>query len=92
MRYLYIKYDILCILSFQSSYFDLSFKAVPHIEENQFLAPEYDTTVSYVAGDLCLYLGVLYVCTANTSGTFDSSDWQPTTIAGSVLGLLNTGV
>lgn len=85
-------YDILCILSFQGSYFDLSFKAVPHVEENQFLAPEYDTTVSYVAGDLCLYLGVLYVCTANTSGTFDASDWQPTTIAGSVLGLLNTGV
>lgn len=70
----------------------LRIKAVPHVEENQFLAPEYDTTASYVAGDLCLHLGVLYVCTANTSGTFDDSDWQPTTIAGSVLGLLNTGV
>lgn len=84
--------DILCCLSFEGTYFEFCIKAVPHVEENQFLAPEYDTTASYVAGDLCLHLGVLYVCTANTSGTFDDSDWQPTTIAGSVLGLLNTGV
>lgn len=88
--------DMIATLSFEevsSNYqIALRIKAVPHVEENQFLAPEYDTTASYVAGDLCLHLGVLYVCTANTSGTFDDSDWQPTTIAGSVLGLLNTGV
>ena len=52
------------------------------------IAPDYSTSVSYVAGDLCTKDDKLYVCTASTSGAWDSTKWSQTdveTLLGSVL-------
>src|SRR5687767_2219800 len=44
----------------------------------------YDATVAYLVGDSVIYNGAIYVCTANTTGTFEPNDWNK--IAGSVPG------
>lgn len=36
---------------------------------------EYNTALSYEAGDYCIYQNTLYECTAATTGTFDSTAW-----------------
>ena len=45
------------------------------------IAPAYDSSVTYNVGDYCVYQGNLYVCnTANTTGTWSSSNWAEITI------------
>ena len=39
------------------------------------IASEYSTNESYVIGEYVLRGNILYTCTANTSGTWDSSKW-----------------
>lgn len=41
----------------------------------------YDENNSYTAGDYCIYSDVLYKCNGSTTGTFDPSKWDATTIA-----------
>ena len=36
---------------------------------------DYNEDTAYVAGDLCVYEGMLYKCVTPTSGAFNSSDW-----------------
>ena len=40
---------------------------------------EYDSTKNYIIGDLCSHEGALMHCIANTTGAFNSNDWQKTT-------------
>lgn len=42
-------------------------------------AIEYNSSLSYSAGDFATYLGVLYVCTGSTTGSWDPSKWSETT-------------
>ena len=42
-------------------------------------AAEYNSSSSYSAGDFCSYLGILYVCTGSTTGSFDPTKWTATT-------------
>ncbi len=44
------------------------------------LAPKYDSTKQYGVGDYVSYQGKLYVCVVPTSGAWDSSAWQQTSI------------
>lgn len=44
------------------------------------IAPNYSTSVSYVSGDLCTKDNKLYVCTASTSGAWDSTKWAETDV------------
>ena len=45
------------------------------------LADFYDTTTSYVVGDVCvLQSGELMRCIAPTSGSFDNTKWEPVTV------------
>lgn len=48
------------------------------------VASPYDTSKSYKVGDHCTYNKVLYVCTATTSGTWDSSKWSEVTVGSEV--------
>lgn len=41
-------------------------------------ASVYYPSSSYSAGDFCVYLGVLYVCTGSTTGSWDPSKWTAT--------------
>lgn len=41
-------------------------------------ASVYNPSSSYSAGDFCVYLGILYVCTGSTTGTWDPSKWTAT--------------
>ena len=45
---------------------------------------DYNSATSYSAGDFCKYLGVLYVCTGSTTGTWDPSKWSATTVSGQI--------
>lgn len=40
------------------------------------LAPQYDSTKSYVVGDVCMNQQVLCRCIGNTSGDWDNSKWE----------------
>ncbi len=42
-------------------------------------AIEYNSSLSYSDGDFATYLGVLYVCTGSTTGSWDPSKWSETT-------------
>lgn len=44
-------------------------------------ADEYDTTATYNEGDFCIYQNTLYKCSATTTGVFDPTKWQATTIS-----------
>lgn len=44
-------------------------------------ASAYDSATSYTVGDLCLHNNTLYVCTGATTGAFDPTKWQQTTLA-----------
>ena len=44
------------------------------------LPAEYDSTHSYTAGEYCLHDDVMYACTANTTGDWDSTKWRATTV------------
>ena len=43
-------------------------------------AAPYNSSNSYSAGDFCVYQGVFYVCTASTTGAWDSTKWTATTV------------
>lgn len=45
------------------------------------IAGVYDENNSYIVGDYCIYSDVLYKCNGSTTGTFDPSKWDATTIA-----------
>ena len=47
-------------------------------------AIEYDSSLSYSAGDFATYLGVLYICTGSTTGSWDPSKWSETTVSGQI--------
>ena len=44
-------------------------------------AAAYETSTAYSVGDLVLYNNALYVCTGATTGAFDPTKWQQTTLA-----------
>ena len=44
------------------------------------LAPAYDSSVQWYEGQYCTYLGKMYVCTSDTTGTWDSNDWSVATV------------
>ena len=44
------------------------------------VAPEYDTTESYIPINYAIYEGSLYCCTSNTTGEWDSTKWRETTV------------
>jgi len=64
------------------------------VDTNGNIAPEFNASSTYEVGDVVVYNHVLYKCVTaiSTAGAWDSSKWQQTTIAESVLGLINTGV
>ena len=43
-------------------------------------AAPYNSSSSYSAGDFCTYQGVFYVCTASTTGSWDSTKWTATDV------------
>lgn len=45
------------------------------------ISDEYDTTATYNAGDFCIHENALYKCTATTTGLWDSSKWELTSIS-----------
>jgi len=45
------------------------------------LAPAYDSTHAYIAGDVVTYSYGLYRCTASTTGSWDSSKWTAITVS-----------
>ena len=58
-----------------------------------YLAPEYSNTSTYAVGDLCVYENKLYECSTAiaTAEDWDATHWTETTIAESILGMLNVG-
>lgn len=50
--------------------------------DNSIIAASYNTTTSYAVGDYCIYDNVLQRCIGATSGTWDSTKWQSTTVGG----------
>lgn len=44
------------------------------------VAPEYETTESYIPLNYVIKDGQLYCCTANTTGEWDSTKWRETTV------------
>nr|DAI88290.1 MAG TPA: hypothetical protein [Caudoviricetes sp.] len=45
------------------------------------IAPEYNPNESYVAGDLAIHNSLLYICLGATTGNWDSTKWDLTSIA-----------
>ena len=64
------------------------------VDTNGNIAPAFSTSSTYEVGDVVVYEHVLYKCITaiSTAGAWDSSKWSQTTVAESVLGLINTGV
>lgn len=52
-------------------------------------ADAYDENNSYTAGDYCIYSDVLYKCNGSTTGTFDPSKWDATTIADEFISIIS---
>jgi len=44
------------------------------------LAPAFDSSKSYVVGDVCTHEDKLFRCTSATSGEFNPSCWAQTTV------------
>ena len=44
------------------------------------LADDYSTSTTYNVDDYCIYNGVLYICTATTTGAWDSTKWTATDV------------
>lgn len=51
------------------------------------IAPAFDATATYEAGDLVYYNGTIYRCTNDHTGDWDATDFSATTIAGELNGL-----
>lgn len=45
------------------------------------IADTYSESESYAEGDLCIHEYALFKCTGTTTGTWDSTKWQATTVA-----------
>lgn len=45
------------------------------------IVSDYDSSNSYSAGDFCLYLGTMYVCTGTTTGSWNPAKWVATSVA-----------
>lgn len=41
---------------------------------------DYSTSTTYNEGDFAVYQDVLYVCTATTTGNWDSTKWEQTSV------------
>ena len=41
---------------------------------------DYSTSTTYNEGDFAVYQDVLYVCTATTTGAWDSTKWEQTSV------------
>lgn len=41
---------------------------------------DYNTSTTYNEGDYAVYNETLYVCTATTTGTWDSTKWEQTSV------------
>ena len=54
-------------------------------------ASVYNPASSYSAGDFCVYLGILYVCTGSTTGSWDPSKWTATS-AGAQIKAIKTAL
>lgn len=50
-------------------------------EASKNAADAYDETATYTAGALCIYQNILYKANATTTGAFDPTAWDPTTIS-----------
>ena len=48
---------------------------------NNIIAPEFDSSTSYVAGELVLHNGSLYKRNSSGSGAWSTSNWTQTTIS-----------
>lgn len=48
------------------------------------IAPSFDSTASYTAGDLVEYQGIIYRCTNDHTGDWDADDFSATTIAAEI--------
>lgn len=46
--------------------------------DNAIIASNYNSATSYVKGDYCIHDNVLHVCTAATTGSWDSTKWSST--------------
>lgn len=51
------------------------------------IAGEYDSSTTYTLGSFCIYNNELYVATAETRGTWDSSKWNKYTVGEVIRGL-----
>ena len=45
------------------------------------IVSDYNSSSSYSAGDFCLYLGTMYVCTGSTTGSWNPAKWTATSVA-----------
>lgn len=45
------------------------------------IVSDYNSASSYSAGDFCLYLGTMYVCTGTTTGSWNPAKWVATSVA-----------
>lgn len=50
-------------------------------EASENAADAYDDTATYTAGDLCIYQNMLYKANATTTGDFNPTAWDATTIS-----------
>lgn len=55
------------------------------------IAPAFDSTATYTAGDLVEYQGIIYRCTNDHTGDWDADDFSATTIAAEI-GALNSNL
>lgn len=52
------------------------------MHDNRYMmADAWSSSVSYAVGDLCIYENALYKCVTATSGNWDASCWEVTTLA-----------
>lgn len=45
------------------------------------IVSDYNSSNTYSAGDFCLYLGTMYVCTGSTTGSWNPAKWSATSVA-----------
>ena len=60
---------------------------------SEYIAEPYNPSTSYVSGNYCTYDGIdemkLYKCTGATTGTFDDTKWQVTTVMTEIWNILH---
>ena len=63
-----------------------AFAEFPNIDE---LVDPYDITANYVIGQNVNYKGQIYTCLANTSGSWNSANWNAVTLSDAMLSYSN---